>query len=846
MKKNNLYIIVLAICFTILSVGVDASEVAPKTIKIDSNAKALIAPKSSSYKWYYNGQKLAFTEREVKITSPGTYEVETVDEQGVTSISKIQVALNATGSVIQIFTIGDSTVANYGSSEYPWAGWGQLLKYFFDSNKVAVSNRAKGGRSSRTYYQEGSWASVKAELTSGSYVFVQFGHNDRDFSTPARYTTPDSMKVYLRIYVNESRAKGAIPVLVSPMSMNTGTRNVFTESGNDYRGAMLAVATELNVPFLDLNTRSYNFYQQIGTDYASYFIHMGLLAGEYSNYPSGYTDTYTHYQEMGALAMARMVTQEITANQTNAELAPLAAALKPLYNVSVALKTPSAGVATISGDYPEGVTVTLKSRLTGSRTLKNWTDSINKITLNGNLVTFTMAPHAYNFVGNVGDCFGTVNGTATIDGCGVCTGGETKLNPCTSSIKFSDFCETNTNLQISLDNAPYNLYLKTDSVDNAYLTQQLNVAKTDSFLFAISYNNPSSSTKLNIYVNDTLNVSNLALSNGSTWNVAKFYLHLSKGQKAIKIKPVSQSGGILLNYLALYSQDITKIACTPSTDTKTGNYIQKDSLIVLEAENYNKSKPAKNGTKWRKALFNNASNGKVVISPVGTSYATAATALTDAPVLSYNVDFPYTGNYSVWARVYAFDGTGDSYHLGLDGKVLLEKIDLYNSTKVYNSYTWMHVTGSNLTVSKTGIQSLDLYCREPNLIIDKLLLTLNSTYAATGSGPAQTMNPTNAISAGINNTLMNNQDVQLSVYPNPAQDQIKISYNLPENNRVNISILNLNGQLVTNIISEYQVEGTHELNWNLTNTKSNIHQGLYLIKIQTGNLIKIQKLLVIQ
>jgi lysophospholipase L1-like esterase len=846
MSENNFKYAVLIICFLVLSIGVKASEVIQKTIKIDNKEKVLIAPESSNYKWYYNGQKLALTEREVKITSPGTYEVVTIDQQGVTLISKIQVDVTASGNIIKIFTIGDSTVANYTVSQYPWAGWGQELNLFFDASKVVVNNRAKGGRSSRTYYQEGSWASVKAELDSNSYVFVQFGHNDRDFSTPARYTPPDSMKYYLRIYVNESRAKKAIPVLVSPMSMNTGTRNVFTESGNDYRGAMLAVSQELNVPFLDLNTRSYNFYQQIGTEYASYFIHMGLLAGEYANYPTGYTDTYTHYQEMGALAMARMVTLEIKDKQTNPQLAPLAAALKPLYNVAVSLKVPTAGMATISGDYPAGATITLKTRNSGIRTMKSWNDSINKITLTGNLVTFTMAAHNYNFVGNLVDCYGTSYGNASIDTCGVCSGGITRHNPCSGTIRFSDLCETNTNVQISLDKAPYSLYLRTDSVTNAYVSQQFNVAKTDSFFFAVNYNSTADISGLRMYVNDTLKLTNL-LTKGTTWNTTKFTLRLAKGTNTIKIKAITQTaGGILLNYLALYSPDISKLSCVPNTDRKPGSFFQKDSLIVLEAENYNQLKVAKNGKKWIKALFDNASKQNVVMSPAGTTYSTGATAQTDAPVLSYNVDFPYAGNYSVWARVYAFDATGDSYHLGLDSKVLLENINLSNSTKVYKSFTWLNIAKSNLAVPKAGIQSLDLFCMEPNLIIDKLILTQNAAYVPSGAGPVQNFNAVDTLKSGIESVMLNNQDLQISTYPNPAQNQIKIAYNMAESDFVNITVENMSGQVVANLINNYQAVGKHEFTWSFTNSTATINKGLYLIRFQIGDFLKTQKILVIQ
>jgi len=278
--------------------------------------------------------------------------------------------------------------------------------------------------------------------------------------------------------------------------------------------------------------------------------------------------------------------------------------------------------------------------------------------------------------------------------------------------------------------------------------------------------------------------------------------------------------------------------------SKAGNFIQKDSLIVIEAENYNRSKAGKNGKSWIKALFDNSSKGNVVISPAAASYATGATAQTDAPVLSYDVNFPHTGNYSVWARVYAFDAIGDSYHLGLNTNVLLQDIDLNNSTKVYKSYTWLHVASGNLAVSSTGIQSLDLFCREPNLIIDKLILSQNANYIPVGAGPLQTLNQTDSVSA-VENPMINNQDLQISVYPNPAQDQIKIAYNMAESNFVNISVVNMNGQLIANLINDYQSFGKHEFTCNLSNSISNVNQGLYLVKFQIGNSLKTQKIIVI-
>jgi lysophospholipase L1-like esterase len=82
----------------------------------------------------------------------------------------------------KVFIIGDSTVANYNVNVYPQAGWGQVIQPYFDSLAVQVINRAIGGRSSRSFYQEGRFTSVLSEMQKGDYLLIQFGHNDRDSS----------------------------------------------------------------------------------------------------------------------------------------------------------------------------------------------------------------------------------------------------------------------------------------------------------------------------------------------------------------------------------------------------------------------------------------------------------------------------------------------------------------------------------------------------------------------------------------------------------------------------------------------------------------------------------------
>ena len=89
-----------------------------------------------------------------------------------------------------IHVVGDSTVQTYKDSAYPQTGWGQVIGYFFDGARVKVNNAALGGRSSRTFIEEGRLDGIMNAAQKGDYLFVQFGHNDRDYSKEARYVPP--------------------------------------------------------------------------------------------------------------------------------------------------------------------------------------------------------------------------------------------------------------------------------------------------------------------------------------------------------------------------------------------------------------------------------------------------------------------------------------------------------------------------------------------------------------------------------------------------------------------------------------------------------------------------------
>lgn len=289
------------------------------------------------------------------------------------------------------------------------------------TGSVIIKNQAIGGRSSKSFYVEGRWAEqVYNVLKKGDFVLIQFGHNDRDYTKEERYADTTTYKEYLRRYVRESREKGAIPVFVTPMNMNTwnGTalREVFTEreKGADYRGAMISVSKELTVALIDLEKKSAAFMKSVGQDYCAAFHFMGLAPGEYPLYPDGYAD-FTHFQEMGALINARMVAEGIKELTANPDVGKLAAVLAPLYPVTVSPNKASTGLVTVSGDFPEGVTVTVKVVPKANETFMNWADAAVKNVSTQKRYSFTMknAPITMHALFKGGTVVGVINSTPT-------------------------------------------------------------------------------------------------------------------------------------------------------------------------------------------------------------------------------------------------------------------------------------------------------------------------------------------------------------------------------------------------------------------------------------------------
>lgn len=198
-------------------------------------------------------------------------------------------AFNFSEAKTRIFSIGDSTMADYDTLKYSGAkeqrGWCQLFPLFLNKD-VTLKNAAKNGRSSKTFYKE-VWVKLRNELKPGDIVFIQFGHNDEkadgkdtdENDSIARGTAPYGLyQKYLKKYVAETRERGAVPVLFTPVVRRyfNGTKlsekalhNLATDKTDstlNYVAAMKDVARRLNVTLIDLTASTQKLVESCGPE----------------------------------------------------------------------------------------------------------------------------------------------------------------------------------------------------------------------------------------------------------------------------------------------------------------------------------------------------------------------------------------------------------------------------------------------------------------------------------------------------------------------------------------------------------------------------------------------------
>lgn len=218
-----------------------------------------------------------------------------------------------------LYIIGDSTVRNGdGTGKNGQWGWGYFIAGYMDTSRIEVKNLAIGGRSSRTFINEGRWESILKDLKKGDYVLMQFGHNDAgplDDTARARGTirgTGNEEKViynpitrqqetvhtygwYMRKYIKEAKQKGAIPIVASLIPRDNWKDGKVVRAQDSYAGWAKQVAKEEGAYFIDLNNAIAHEYDKMGT------------ASVHQFFPYD----HTHTNKEGAALNAKIVIQEL-------------------------------------------------------------------------------------------------------------------------------------------------------------------------------------------------------------------------------------------------------------------------------------------------------------------------------------------------------------------------------------------------------------------------------------------------------------------------------------------------------------------------------------------------------
>lgn len=206
------------------------------------------------------------------------------------AVSKIEVEQV---SVPTVFLLGDSTVCDQPTE--PYASWGQMLTRFFD-NKVAIANNAESGESLKSSFGAKRLDKVLSQMKPGDYLLIQYAHNDEKEKGDGigAFT---SFKASLKQFVEATRKKGGIPILVTPMHRRTFDKDgKITNSHGDYPEAVRQAVKEEDVPLIDLTAMSKDLYEALGPERS------GALFKEGDG---------THHTNYGAYELAKCIIQSI-------------------------------------------------------------------------------------------------------------------------------------------------------------------------------------------------------------------------------------------------------------------------------------------------------------------------------------------------------------------------------------------------------------------------------------------------------------------------------------------------------------------------------------------------------
>ncbi len=227
-----------------------------------------------------------------------------------TKPSVVAMKITKVTDAITVYLAGNSTVVN--QDDEPWAAWGQMIPNFFKQG-VSIANHAESGLTLGSFLGSKRLEKVLSVIKPGDYLFIEFGHNDQK-DKGANDGAWKSYTERLKLFINETKKKGAIPVVVT----STARRNFDSTGKNvnslgDFPAAARKATTDESVALIDLNAMSNLFYEALGPNESKKaFVH--YPANTYPGQTKALADN-THFNPYGAYELAKCVIEGIKQNK---------------------------------------------------------------------------------------------------------------------------------------------------------------------------------------------------------------------------------------------------------------------------------------------------------------------------------------------------------------------------------------------------------------------------------------------------------------------------------------------------------------------------------------------------
>ncbi len=298
---------------------------------------------------------------------------------------------------------------------------------------------------------------------------------------------------------------------------------------------------------------------------------------------------------------------------------------------------------------------------------------------------------------------------------------------------------------------------------------------------------------------------------------------------------------LLLTVIAFLTLSSIKLNAQDYTFTQP-----EDGVIVIEGEHYFSLK-ATGTDEWYFDDAHDAANFSgdgYMVAPGSTRYETSDVALTDAPSITFKINFNQIGEHYFFAHCSFPDDMSDSYFVALDGEIAIDRMDTYiewDRGANFDVWGWNNLTTSkspgSVYILETGVHEVTILMREPGFRLDKIVMTPDDTYTIdwAAEGPAE-------IAADGATAISESMKVSesMEVYPNPVKDNATITYDVLTPGKVNVSVYSLTGELVEVLVDETQTAGEKQVVWNVS---GDVVKGIYFIKLANGSYTSVKKIM---